>query len=84
MIADCNHGRRLGGVCGPGFTPLVTAGRHTGEILCGDAPVRYMYRFMTSPWRFSSAVHSLVHTAHGVWLAPVSSRTPSSVLSMDM
>jgi len=35
-----------------------------------------------SPWRFSSAVQARVQTAQGQALAPVSSRTPSSVLIM--
>lgn len=38
----------------------------------------------SAPWRFSSAVHARVHLAQGLTLAPVSSRTPSSVLSIVM
>jgi hypothetical protein len=39
---------------------------------------------MRSPCRFSSAVHARFQRAHGVPDAPVSSRTPSSVLSIAM
>ena len=42
------------------------------------------YLFMRSPWRFSSATHCRVQRPQGVGEAPVSSRTPSMVLSMAM
>uniref|UniRef100_J3L6F5 Uncharacterized protein n=1 Tax=Oryza brachyantha TaxID=4533 RepID=J3L6F5_ORYBR len=45
-------------------------------------PERYMYLPRMSPWRVSSAVQVRVQTAQGQALAPVSSRTPSSVLIM--
>jgi len=45
-------------------------------------PERYMYLPRMSPWRFSSAVQARVQIAQGQALAPVSSRTPSSVLIM--
>mmetsp|Transcript_23592 Transcript_23592/g.57819 ORF Transcript_23592/g.57819 Transcript_23592/m.57819 type:complete len:203 (-) Transcript_23592:649-1257(-) len=47
-------------------------------------PVSHRYLFIRSPWRFSSAVHLRVHTAHGVSSAPVLSLVPSRVLSMPM
>lgn len=37
-----------------------------------------------TPCRFSSAVQARVHRAQGLALAPVSSRTPSSVFNMVM
>eukprot|EP00850_Spirogloea_muscicola_P010686 SM000063S20076 [mRNA] locus=s63:592059:596146:- [translate_table: standard] len=47
-------------------------------------PDRKRKRLSRSPWRFSSAVQERVQRPQAVGLAPVSSRVPSSVLSMRL